>query len=207
MNHACPSLSFFHHHPLLFLNNTTTILLRRRWTTFLWCATVPIGYKCGSLINIPYPFWGDSRPEYYGQHGYNLSCRNNECPVLRFEALEFRVLDINTGTRTFTIARLDLWDGPCPPPSVLFQTTTTLNYTLFDYASTVQNITLLYDRPPNQDNIPPAPYRFNCRQFGYAVLTPRSRLSAIAVTKCNLIHVQSPVCNALFSSHFLNWIT
>jgi hypothetical protein len=120
-------------------------------------------YNCGSLINIPYPFWGDSRPEYCGHYGYNLSCRNNEYPVLRFEALEFRVLNISTANRTFTIARLDLWDGPCPPPSVLFQTTT-LNDT-FDYASTVQNITLLYDCPP-QDNKPAAPNRFNRSQFG-----------------------------------------
>jgi hypothetical protein len=70
-------------------------------------------YNCGSLINIPYPFWGDSRPEYCGQHEYNLSCQNNEYPVLRFEELEFRVLKINTANRTFTIARLDLWDGSC----------------------------------------------------------------------------------------------
>jgi hypothetical protein len=28
-------------------------------------------YNCGSLINInPYPFWGDSWPEYCGQHGH-----------------------------------------------------------------------------------------------------------------------------------------
>jgi hypothetical protein len=119
-------------------------------------------YNCGSLINIPYPFWEGSRPQYCGQHGYNLSCRNNEYPVLRFEELEFRVLNINTSTPTFTIARVDLWDGPCPPPSVLFQNTT-LNYT-FDYASTVQNMTLLYGCP--QENIPPVPNRFNCSQIG-----------------------------------------
>jgi hypothetical protein len=116
-------------------------------------------YNCGRLNNITYPFWGDNRPECCGHHGYNLSCRNNDYTVLRFEELEFRVLNINTANRTFTIARLDLWGGPCPPPSVLFQTTT-LNY-MFDYASTVQNITLLYGCPP-QETIPPAPNRFNC---------------------------------------------
>jgi hypothetical protein len=118
-------------------------------------------YNCGSLINIPYPFWEDSRPEYCGHRGYKLSCRNNEYPVLRFEELEFRVLNINTSTPTFTIARVDLWDGPCPP-SVLFQNTT-LNYTLFDYASTVQNMTLLSGCP--QENIPPVPNRFNSSQI------------------------------------------
>ncbi|XP_062158442.1 LEAF RUST 10 DISEASE-RESISTANCE LOCUS RECEPTOR-LIKE PROTEIN KINASE-like 2.8 [Alnus glutinosa] len=120
-------------------------------------------YNCGSLINIPYPFWGDSRPEYCGQHGYNLNCRNNEYPVLRFEALEFRVLNINTSTRTFTIARSDICEGPCALLPEFHNTT--LNSALFDYASTVQDITLLYDCPPPQDNIPPAPNRFNCSQF------------------------------------------
>jgi hypothetical protein len=121
-------------------------------------------YNCGSLINIPYPFWGDSRPEYCGHRGYNLSCRNNDYPVLEFEALEFRVLNIDKSTRNFTIARLDLWDGPCPPPLEFHNTT--LNFTLFDYASTtVQNITLLYDCPP-QVSILAAPNRFNCSQSG-----------------------------------------
>jgi len=128
----------------------------------LWCATVPI--NCGRrLNNITYPFWGDSRPEFCGQHGYNLSCHNNEYPVLRFEALEFRVLNISTANRTFTIARSDLWVGPCPP-TPKFQNTT-FNYSLFDYASTVQNITLLYDCPP-QVSILAAPNRFNCSQSG-----------------------------------------
>jgi hypothetical protein len=121
-------------------------------------------YNCGSLINITYPFWDDSRPEYCGHRGYKLSCRNNEYPVLRFEELEFRVLNIDKSTQNFTIARSDLWEGPCALPPVLFQTTS-LNYTLFDYASTVENITLLYDCPP-QDNITPAPSRFNCSQIG-----------------------------------------
>jgi len=93
-------------------------------------------YNCGSLINIPYPFWEGSRPPYCGQHGYNLSCRNNEYPVLRFEALEFRVLNINTSTRTFTIARSDICEGPCALLPEFHNTT--LNFTLFDYASTVQ---------------------------------------------------------------------
>jgi len=120
-------------------------------------------YNCGSLINIPYPFWEGSRPPYCGQHGYNLSCRNNEYPVLRFDALEFRVLNINTSTRTFTIARSDICEGPCALLPEFHNIT--LNFALFDYASTVQDITLLYDCPPPQDNIPPAPNRFNWSQF------------------------------------------
>jgi len=120
-------------------------------------------YNCGSLINIPYPFWEDSRPQSCGQHGYNLSCRNNDYPVLRFEELEFRVLNINRANGTFTIARSDLWEGPCALTPEFHNTT--LNFTLFDYASTVQDITLLYGCPP-QENIPPAPNRFNCSQIG-----------------------------------------
>ena len=57
-----------------------------------------------------------------------------------------------------TIARSDLWEGSCPQKNF----NTTLNFTNFDYyASTVQNITLFYDCPP-QVNIP-APHRFTCK--------------------------------------------
>jgi hypothetical protein len=122
-------------------------------------------YSCGSLNNITFPFWGDSRPESCGHRGYKLSCRNNDYPVHEFEALEFRVLNINTSTRNFTIARVDLWEGPCPP-TPKFQNTT-FNYSLFDYASTVQNITLLYGCPAQEMyNITAAPNTFNCIQLG-----------------------------------------
>ncbi|XP_059455085.1 LEAF RUST 10 DISEASE-RESISTANCE LOCUS RECEPTOR-LIKE PROTEIN KINASE-like 2.1 [Corylus avellana] len=115
-------------------------------------------YNCGG-VNIPFPLWGGSRPEYCGHPGYNLSCLNNEYPVIEIEGIEFRVLNITTSSRTFTVARSDLWDGPCSVHPEFRNTT--LNYTLFDYASTNQNITILYGCPPQNDDIP-VRNRFNC---------------------------------------------
>ncbi|XP_059455082.1 LEAF RUST 10 DISEASE-RESISTANCE LOCUS RECEPTOR-LIKE PROTEIN KINASE-like 2.5 [Corylus avellana] len=117
-------------------------------------------YACGG-VKIPFPFWGGTRPQYCGDEDHELTCVNNEYPVLGFEALDFRVLNINTSSRSFTIARSDLWDGPCPPKLL----NTTLNLTLFDYRSNVQNITIFYGCPVLQDNnIPEASNSFNCSQ-------------------------------------------
>jgi hypothetical protein len=71
-------------------------------------------YACGG-VNISFPFWGGGQPENCGQPGYELRCHNNEYPVLGFEGLDIRVLNINTSYPTFTIARLDLLVGPCDP--------------------------------------------------------------------------------------------
>jgi hypothetical protein len=118
-------------------------------------------HACGKL-NISFPFSGGNRRACCGQPGHELRCVNNdEYLVMGFEGLDFRVLNINTSYPTFTIARLDLWDGPCAPK----YKDTTLNYTLFDYASTVQNLTIFYGCPDVQDyNIPTLRNRFNCSQ-------------------------------------------
>ncbi|XP_059455071.1 LEAF RUST 10 DISEASE-RESISTANCE LOCUS RECEPTOR-LIKE PROTEIN KINASE-like 2.1 [Corylus avellana] len=117
-------------------------------------------YTCGG-ISIPLPFWEGTRPGVCGHQVYNLRC-GNEYPVIEIEGKEFGVLNINTSSRTFTIVRSDIsWDGPCPPPPESINTT--LDYTLFDYASTVQNITIFYGCHDPQGNIP-GPNRFNCSE-------------------------------------------
>ncbi|KAG6627501.1 hypothetical protein CIPAW_15G133100 [Carya illinoinensis] len=100
-------------------------------------------YNCGRFRNIPFPYWiVDDRPDYCGHRdkGYELECFNNEYPVLQFEELKFRVLNFNQSTNNMTIARMDLWGNLCPEKKL----TTALNYTLYDYSSTVQNLTLFY---------------------------------------------------------------
>ncbi|KAG7942129.1 hypothetical protein I3843_16G084200 [Carya illinoinensis] len=101
-------------------------------------------YECGNLKNISFPFWGGERPQYCGHRVYKLECRNDSYTVMKFEELEFRVLNINQSTRIMSIARVDLWDiqHSCPRKFV----NTALNYTLFDYNhQTVQNLTLVYN--------------------------------------------------------------
>lgn len=100
-------------------------------------------YDCGRLNNIPFPFWGDGRPQYCGHQVHELSCRDNQYLVMEFGELKFRVLNISQLSYRMTIARLDLWDHPCPDSPEAFLNTT-LNFSVFDYPSTVENLTLFY---------------------------------------------------------------
>lgn len=101
-------------------------------------------FECGSIKNISFPFWGGNRPVYCGHEGFELECHNSQYFVIKFEALEFRVPNINQSRHIRTIARSDLWDSPCPQKFF----NTTLVFTIFDYyASTLRNLTMFYDCP------------------------------------------------------------
>ena len=103
-------------------------------------------FDCGWIKNISYPFWGGNRPEYCGIQGVELRCRDNEYPIISFEELEFRVLNINQSHYIMTIARLDLSNGPCPSTPKFVNTT--LDFNNFDYYTpTDQNLTLFYNCP------------------------------------------------------------
>lgn len=95
------------------------------------------------MKGIGYPFWGDGRPQFCGQQGFELKCQNDDYPLIDIGSLEFRVLSISNSTYAMRIARTDFWDQTCPKE---FQSTT-LNYTLFDYAGTDRNLTLFYGCP------------------------------------------------------------
>ncbi|XP_048328945.1 LEAF RUST 10 DISEASE-RESISTANCE LOCUS RECEPTOR-LIKE PROTEIN KINASE-like 2.4 isoform X2 [Ziziphus jujuba] len=100
-------------------------------------------YECGDLKNISYPLWGaDFRPLSCGREGFEVECRNNKQPVIRINGQEFRILNISKTGNGVKIARNDLLesDGLCNENTVAI----TLNYSLFDYASTVRNLTLIY---------------------------------------------------------------
>ena len=95
------------------------------------------------MKGLGYPFWGDGRPKFCGQQGFELKCQDDDYPLIDIGSLEFRVLNISNSTYTMRIARTDFWDQTCPKD---FQSTT-LNYTLFDYAGTDRNLTLFYGCP------------------------------------------------------------
>ena len=103
-------------------------------------------FDCGRIKNISYPFLRDKWPEPCGFPEFKLTCRDNEYPIISFEELEFRVLNINQPHYIMTIARLDLWNSPCPPTPKFVNTT--LDFNNFDYHTpTDQNLTLFYDCP------------------------------------------------------------
>ena len=116
-------------------------------------------YECGRIKNVSYPFWGGDRPEHCGRQGFELECYYYyEYPIIKFKELEFLVLNINESQNIMTIARLDLWNGFCPQTYL----DTVLNYSIFDYASTVQNITFFYHCPPLVNTLIPVKNRFPC---------------------------------------------
>nr|POE69656.1 leaf rust 10 disease-resistance locus receptor-like protein kinase-like 1.4 [Quercus suber] len=133
-------------------------------------------YECGRIINVSYPFWGVNRPEYCGRQGFKLECYDDEYPIIKFEELEFLILNINESQNNMTIARLDLWHGFCPQTYL----DTVLNYNIFDYAPTVLNITLFYDCPLAVSTLIPVQNKFKCS------------LEAFAATESALITAQDP---------------
>ncbi|KAF3970830.1 hypothetical protein CMV_005509 [Castanea mollissima] len=121
-------------------------------------------YVCGGIKNISYPFWGANRPEYCGRQGFKLECSYDygyPIPIIRFEE-EFLVLNINQSQNIMTIARLDLLSGFCPET----YHDTVLNYSIFDYASTVLYITLFYDCPSQVNTSTRVQNRFTCSLEG-----------------------------------------
>ncbi|KAH0975965.1 hypothetical protein GBA52_017864 [Prunus armeniaca] len=101
-------------------------------------------YDCGLLKNITYPFWAaNSRPQHCGLEGYQLTCRDDQ----------------NLEVYIITIARLDLWDSPCPSRLV----NTTLDYDRFAYVQAVRNLTLYYGCVPHRETVP---NNFTCKIEG-----------------------------------------
>ncbi|VVA33002.1 PREDICTED: LEAF RUST 10 [Prunus dulcis] len=107
-------------------------------------------YDCGLLKNITYPFWAaNGRPHHCGREGYELTCRDNEYPVIRIEEQDFLVLNISREINIITIARRDLWDRPCTSRLI----NTTLDYDRFAYVQAVRNLTLFYGCVPHNQSI------------------------------------------------------
>ncbi|XP_071916526.1 LEAF RUST 10 DISEASE-RESISTANCEUS RECEPTOR-LIKE PROTEIN KINASE-like 2.4 [Coffea arabica] len=112
-------------------------------------------FRCGN-IDFTYPFWGGDRPESCGYPGLNLSCQGN-VPRFTVGPLAYRILSsVDTSSQTLTVARDDLWDNNCPQ----YFLNTTLNFNIFSYPNTVDNIILFYNC--TTANILQQPNQFNC---------------------------------------------
>ncbi|PWA34573.1 protein kinase family protein [Artemisia annua] len=94
--------------------------------------------ECGE-IDLEYPFWGAGRPSYCGHPGFQLTCQSN-VSELRYESLNYRVLDTDTSAQTMKVARNDLWSNLCP--GSLYNTT--YDSTLFNGDNFNQETVSLY---------------------------------------------------------------
>ncbi|KAJ4707066.1 Receptor-like kinase [Melia azedarach] len=162
--------------------------------------------RCGNIQNIGYPFWGLNKPEYCGYPGLRLICDTdsesdpkitsdgyfgfaNSFPVIAIMDRYYRVLHINSESKTLTVARQDYWLDVCPIDSVTLNSTS--DFTLFDFTSDTQNITLYYGCPEAQGEILATllPNQFNCSSnetltnnyyFLWNASTVKGRVSAIS---------------------------
>ena len=104
--HYFSPTSFFHY---LLIMNSHNLALSSLITPFFFSTILPpsyctaverfvecsIPFDCGRIKIISYPFLGGDRPDYCGLPEFKLTCHDNEYPIISFEELDFRVLNIN----------------------------------------------------------------------------------------------------------------
>ncbi|XP_015065412.1 LEAF RUST 10 DISEASE-RESISTANCE LOCUS RECEPTOR-LIKE PROTEIN KINASE-like 2.4 isoform X1 [Solanum pennellii] len=164
-------------------------------------------FRCGSM-DIVYPFWGGSKPEYCGHPSFEIKCESN-IPKITMESTRYEVIDINTPNRIVTLARDDLLSNIClaNPKNASFDLNT------FSYVSSDLNITLYLGctvRPGLQ--LPASsPNRFNCNSnssiFGiYTLINVPFDLSLVTcqkeiiarVNQTNAVALASPTASVAF---------
>ena len=108
----------------------------------------------------------------------------------------FRILNINqsnTGTSTMRIARWDLFDTPCS--SIVRFVNITLNYELFEYAPTTDNLIIFYNcTQPPQDKLEYLGNTYHCDQ------SPRTPLGYMS--KPTLYYANESLLESLESVNF-----
>ncbi|KAK0587567.1 hypothetical protein LWI29_025006 [Acer saccharum] len=100
-------------------------------------------FQCGSGtgLNISYPFWGGTRPQYCGRKGFEIRCQDNQYHFIDSAAQKFRVLNISYLEPIMTIVRDDLWNDYC---SAIVYQEINFNHNIFKYSQNVRNISLFH---------------------------------------------------------------
>ncbi|KAI6691511.1 hypothetical protein NL676_028339 [Syzygium grande] len=91
------------------------------------------------LANVSYPFTGGDRPDHCGPPEFRLGCVGGS-PELAAGSLTYRVLALDQTRRTLTLSRTDLYNNTC----LQQYANTTLNSTVFPFASDDEDLTLFY---------------------------------------------------------------
>ncbi|KAL0003926.1 hypothetical protein SO802_011487 [Lithocarpus litseifolius] len=122
-------------------------------------------FSCGEITNVGYPFWGAARPEACGNPQLKLTCKKNDTTI-EISDVWYRVLEMNTRTKTLTIAREDSVNGICSPN---FVNSSILESKVLDNTTLLQNLTLVYGC--REDELPVKYYqRFTCPKYGLGYL-------------------------------------
>ncbi|GAA0160388.1 hypothetical protein Leryth_027248 [Lithospermum erythrorhizon] len=119
-------------------------------------------FSCGMLTGIDYPFYGVDRPIECGYPGFELDC-DDEVATMEMMGVKYRVLDINQGTQTLSIAREDLTEDICQDDKII---SSSLDSRLFEHASNnYLNVTILYGCPETPGEVS---NQFSCAVDGTA---------------------------------------
>ncbi|XP_075498518.1 LEAF RUST 10 DISEASE-RESISTANCE LOCUS RECEPTOR-LIKE PROTEIN KINASE-like 1.4 isoform X1 [Primulina tabacum] len=104
-------------------------------------------FNCGNTINgIGYPFRDIHDPPYCGHPSFILSCDSTNVTRIYLMNTMYQVLEINQAAQIMRVVRDDIMMETCPQVMV----NTTLDYTVFGYASTYKNYTFLYGCPASK---------------------------------------------------------
>ncbi|GAB2300010.1 hypothetical protein Dimus_034053 [Dionaea muscipula] len=97
--------------------------------------------NCGGTIGtVGYPFYdGETRPQGCGYPGFNITCQGPATITIMSQA--YYVEHINSTTHILTVAREDYFNNHCPASL----DNIAINFTLFNYTPTDQNITFYYN--------------------------------------------------------------
>ncbi|KAL7190730.1 hypothetical protein ACSBR2_022915 [Camellia fascicularis] len=144
-------------------------------------------FQCANFPNIDYPFWGGNRPDYCGHPNFRLDCQD-DAPRITIQSA-YRVLAIDTTTRTLTVVREEFWNNTCPTH---FQNTT-LDTAHFTYLSDSQNLTLYYGCQRILANQTAIPGQLNCSTDGTNNTVSFATTSVISSTNINISTCQRNV--------------
>ncbi|KAF8030624.1 hypothetical protein BT93_E2917 [Corymbia citriodora subsp. variegata] len=138
-------------------------------------------FSCGLFVNVSYPFTGGDRPAYCGPPEFHLSCVSDS-PELTTGSLTYRVRVLDQMSQSLNLVRTDLDNDTCLQQYV----NTTLNSTIFTFASDDENLTLFYECS-NLTTIKPQ-NRFSCEINGIDTENYYSRGSTdpgLKASECN----------------------
>ncbi|CAL5370826.1 unnamed protein product [Camellia sinensis] len=144
-------------------------------------------FQCANFPNIDYPFWGGNRPDYCGHPNFRLDCQD-DAPRITIQSA-YRVLAIDTTTRTLTVVREEFWNNTCPTH---FQNTT-LDTAHFTYLSDSQNLTLYYGCQRILASQTAIPGQLNCSTDGTNNTVSFATTSVTSSTNINISTCQRNV--------------
>ncbi|XP_059639763.1 LEAF RUST 10 DISEASE-RESISTANCE LOCUS RECEPTOR-LIKE PROTEIN KINASE-like 2.4 [Cornus florida] len=142
-----------------------------------WYTTCGTLFYCGKITAVDYPFRGSDQPETCGYPGLKLDC-DDGVPNIVIMNVKYRILGINQNTKVLKIARKDFMEDICVDKFI----NTTLDSTLFEYASGYENVAFMYGCPPSDV---PIPGQFTCPIDGVAYTDGHVRVGAQGPGACH----------------------